>query len=265
MIFGDVHGNLVALDAVLAAAQRLGVDAYLFVGDVVGYGPEPLECIKRLLSFQQDGRLAWVVGNHELVVRGELDSQGYNEEARQTLAWTQQLLESTPWAQEFIASGKLTEQVNDLIWLAHDSLATPSNGHYHRYPQNAKSELACLRYQNGRVCFYGHTHKMRGEVLRDDGSVVLVPMDVVEPDSADPGPLRLRAKEFGWIGAGSAGFPVNEKRQPEFLILDDAVVDDWKIEKYAVTYPRQEARERALRVLGETCSAAVAERVMRWL
>jgi predicted phosphodiesterase len=265
MVFGDVHGNLVALETALAAGERLGAEGYLFVGDLVGYGPEPLECIERVMGLQQQGKLAWIVGNHELVVRGELDSEGYNQEALETLAWTRDLLDNTPWAQEFIASGTLTMQVDDLIWLAHDSLASPSNGHYHRFPQNAKSELACLRYYGGRVCFYGHTHKMRGELLRDDGSIVLMPMESPEPDSADPKPLHLHAQELGWIGAGSTGFPTNDGRRVEFLILDDAVVDDWTIEKYAMTYAREEARERAWRILGETCSAAVAEKVTRWL
>ncbi|MGA2221450.1 MAG: metallophosphoesterase family protein [Verrucomicrobiia bacterium] len=264
MVFGDVHGNLVALETALAAAQRLGAEAYLFVGDLIGYGPEPLECIERLLALQQEGKLAWVVGNHELVVRGELDSEGYNEEAMQTLNWTRELVDSTPWAKEFIASGNLTVQVDELIWLAHDSLASPSNGHYHRYPQNAKSELACLRYYGGRVCFYGHTHSMRAELLRE-GEVVLVPMETHEPEDVDPKPLLLPAQELGWIGAGSTGFPTSQGRRAEFLILDDSEGDDWKIEKYAATYSREEARERALRILTETCSTAVAEHVSRWL
>ena len=196
MVFGDVHGNLVALDAVLAAAERLGVEGYLFVGDLIGYGPQPLECIDRLLGLQRDGALAWVIGNHEMVVRGELDSEGYNEEARRTLEWTRGLVASTRWAKQFIDSGNLTVQVDNRIWLTHDSLATPSNLHYHRNPQNAKSELACLLYNKGRVCFYGHTHVMRGEFLRD-GAVVLAPMEAVEPDKPDPKPLRLSAPEFG--------------------------------------------------------------------
>lgn len=265
MVFGDVHGNLVALDAVLAAAERLGVEGYLFVGDLIGYGPQPLECIDRLLGLQRDGALAWVIGNHEMVVRGELDSEGYNEEARRTLEWTRGLVASTRWAKQFIDSGNLTVQVDNRIWLTHDSLATPSNLHYHRNPQNAKSELACLLYNKGRVCFYGHTHVMRGEFLRD-GAVVLAPMEAVEPDKPDPKPLRLSAPELGWIGTGSTGFPTNEKRQAEFLILDEAGGEaDWKIEKYAATYPRQEAREWAQRILTESCSRPVAERIARWL
>ena len=206
MVFGDVHGNLVALETALAAAQRLGAEGYLFVGDLIGYGPEPLECIERLLALQQDGTLAWVVGNHELVVRGELDSEGYNEEALQTLNWTRELVDSTPWAKEFIASGNLTVQVDDLIWLAHDSLASPSNGHYHRYPQNAKSELACLRYYKGRVCFYGHTHSMRAELLRE-GAVVLVPMEAHEPERRRPEAVAPSRTGTGLDRRGFDRFP----------------------------------------------------------
>jgi hypothetical protein len=101
--------------------------------------------------------------------------------------------------------------------------------------------------------------------LLRDGAVVLAMMDAVEPAALDPKPLRLPAAELGWIGTGSAGLPTCEGRRAEFLILDDGVEDDWKIEKYAVTYPRQEARGRTKRILTEACSAAVAEQIARWM
>ena len=88
LVFGDVHANLAALDTVLAAGRARGVEGYLFVGDLVGYGPEPLECIERLLPLQEQGSFAWVVGNHELAVRGEVDLEGYSTESMQTLEWT---------------------------------------------------------------------------------------------------------------------------------------------------------------------------------
>ena len=116
------------MDAVLAAGRRRGVEGYLCVGDVVGYGPEPLECIERLLPLQQRGDLAWVVGNHEMLIRGEVDPTGYSPEALETLEWTKALLRRNPRAKEFLESGTLTACANDLIWLTHDSLASPGSG-----------------------------------------------------------------------------------------------------------------------------------------
>jgi predicted phosphodiesterase len=264
LVFGDVHGNIDALDTVLAAGNARGAEAYLMTGDLVGYGPSPLECVERMLKLQEQGKLAWVVGNHELAVRGEIDPALYSEEAARTLTWTRGLVEANPPARQFIVSGELSVQVDELIFLTHDSLAEPGIGYYHRNPQNAKSELACLRYKKGKACFYGHTHQMRAEFLRD-GAVVLAMMETHETEGNDPKPLRLRAEEFGWIGAGSVGFPTNATRCPEFLILDDGDTAEWRIEKYAVKYSREAAKRRTVETLTPACGKDVAERIARWL
>lgn len=265
LVFGDIHANVLALDAVLEAGRARGVETYLFVGDLVGYGPNPLECIERLRPLVENGSLAWVAGNHELALRGDVGMEGYSAEAMQTLAWTKKLMEDKPWAKDFIESAYLTTCVNDLIWLAHDSLAVPSSGGYHRWPQNAKSELACLRYNKGRVCFYGHTHTLRAEVHEEEQGIVLTPMEAHEGEGNDEHPIRLRPGDLGWIGTGSAGFPINPKRRPEFLILDETDGHEWRVEKYMVEYPREEAKERIRTVLGPVCEKGVADRIARWL
>ena len=265
LVFGDVHGNVLALDAVLEAGRARGVEAYLFVGDLVGYGPNPLECMERLMPLTEGGSLAWVAGNHELAVRGDVDLNGYSDEALQTLQWTKNLLAANPWAKEFIESAYLTTCVNDLIWLTHDSLAAPSSGGYHRWPQNAKSELACLRHNIGRVCFYGHTHKMRGEAHETEKGVVLVPMNAHEGDGLDPHPIRLQPRDLGWIGTGSVGFPTNPQRRPEFLILDETDGQEYRIEKYEVSYDREKARERIRTGFGSGCNKDITDRIARWL
>ena len=264
LVFGDVHGNLAALDTVLAAGRQRGVETYLFVGDLVGYGPEPLECIERLLPLQEQGSFAWVVGNHELAVRGEVDLDGYSVEAMETLAWTKEQIERNAWAKEFLESGYLTTCVNDLIWLAHDSLAAPGTGSYHRWPQKAKSELACLRFNQGRVCFYGHTHTMRAELFVDP-VIVLAPTPPHSGEGLDPNPLRVKEGQMGWFGTGSVGFPTNRERRAEFLILDDSDAAQWSVEKYEVKYPRETARARVREVFGGVCGKEVVEQICRWL
>ena len=264
LVFGDVHANLTALDAVLAAGRQRGAEGYLFVGDLVGYGPEPLECIERLLPLHEQGDLAWVAGNHELLVRGEVDSTGYSPEALETLEWTRGLLKDHPRALEFIESGMIAVCANNLIWLAHDSLAQPGSGGYHRSPRNAKSELGALRFNKGRVCFYGHTHTMRAELHTDSG-VMLAPMPTQAGEGLDPNPLRLKPGELGWIGTGSVGLPTNRARRAEFLILDDSDAVQWKVEKYEVEYSRETARSQVRKILGTVCSKEVVEQICRWL
>jgi predicted phosphodiesterase len=264
LIFGDVHANLAALDTVLAAGRARGVEGYLFVGDVVGYGPEPLECIERLLPLQEQGSFAWVVGNHELAIRGDVEVEGYSTEALQTLQWTKDQIERTAWAKEFLESGYLTTCVNDSIWLAHDSLAGPGTASYHRWPQKAKSEIACLRYNKGRICFYGHTHRMRAELCNELG-IIMVPTPTHTTDGLDESPIHLKETELGWIGTGSVGFPTNPERRAEFLILDDADPSQWKVEKYEVTYPRETTRRRLSEVYGAVCDKEVVRQISLWL
>src|SRR5258706_2972172 len=262
LVFGDVHGNLMALDAAVAAGKARGAEAYLFVGDLIGYGPQPIECIERLLALRETTGLAWVAGNHELAIRGDLDSAGYNDEAQSTLKWTRDLLEKHPAAKEFLNAAELTLQVNDLIFLTHDSLAEPSIGHYHREARKAKSELAGLRFKKGKVCFYGHTHRVRAEIANADGNIVLPMFTPHLGKESDPRPIKLRENEIAWIGTGSVGFPGNEKRGAECLILDDS---EWRIEAYAVEYDRQAARARTREILAGTCSSEIAVHISRWM
>ncbi|MDW8343068.1 MAG: metallophosphoesterase family protein [Verrucomicrobiae bacterium] len=261
LVFGDIHANAVALDAVLAAADRHRVDAYLCVGDLVGYGPEPLECLARLWPLYRDQRMAWVAGNHDRVARGELAPSGILPEAEETLRWTRTLIEREPWAQQFLASGELLAKVAGGIWLTHDSLVAPGSGRYHRDTENAAQELKHLAGRNGRVAFYGHTHTMRGEVQA--GTAVLVaPMEAHAESGRDATPLRLNDGERAWLGTGSVGFPKRRKGAAEFLVLDD---QQWSVEKYAVAFSREEAKRRVRAVLGPVCSALVVERIERWL
>ncbi|NQU10466.1 metallophosphoesterase [bacterium] len=262
LVFGDIHGNVAALDAVLELGARLGVDAYLCLGDIVGYGPDPLACIERLAPLHRDQRLAWVAGNHDRVVRGEFEPVGYGAEAVETLRWVRRLLDTELWALDFLAAGQLVAKVSGGIWLTHDSLAAPGSGLYHRGTENAQVELGQLTVRQGRVCFYGHTHSMRAELLAPGHAVVLAPLKVHGDDGRDPAPLRLGPDERAWLGTGSTGFLTNKNRAAECVVLDDT---DWALEKYAVPYPRETTRQRVREVLGPVCTKEVVDRLVRWL
>ena len=81
-ILSDIHANLVALDAVLAAIGS--VDAIWQLGDVVGYGPEPDAVVDRLRAVEASG----VRGNHDAAAIGELETDLFNHDARRAIEWT---------------------------------------------------------------------------------------------------------------------------------------------------------------------------------
>ena len=206
-----------------------------------------------------------MAGNHELALRGDVESTGYSPEAIQTLAWTWEQMEDKPWAKEFIDAPTLTTCVNDTIWLTHDSLAVPSSGGYHRSARNAKTELACLRVNNGRVCFYGHTHTLRAELSEEEKPILLVPMTTHEGEGRDPHPVRLKTGR-SWVDRHGVGWiPDEPEASAGYLILDELEGNDWQVEKYDVEYPRDQAKEHVRKVLGPVCEKGIADRIAGWL
>ena len=83
LLLSDIHANLVAFEAVLADADGQ-YDQVWFLGDLVGYGPQPNECVERLRALSP---LA-LSGNHDWAVLGKLDADDFNTEARMLVRWT---------------------------------------------------------------------------------------------------------------------------------------------------------------------------------
>jgi diadenosine tetraphosphatase ApaH/serine/threonine PP2A family protein phosphatase len=89
LIVSDVHANLVALETVIRDAERDGpIDAVWSLGDCVGYGPQPGECIARLRGFEA----AMVAGNHERAATGAIGTEDFNPDAAAAAQWTKERL-----------------------------------------------------------------------------------------------------------------------------------------------------------------------------
>ena len=84
LVISDVHANLDALNAVLESAGE--VESVLCLGDIVGYGPDPNECIERLSTLPN---LTCIMGNHDAAALGLIDIDTFNKEARLSSRWTQ--------------------------------------------------------------------------------------------------------------------------------------------------------------------------------
>ena len=83
-VLSDIHGNLEALEAVLAEVDRHGVDLLYSLGDIVGYGPSPAACIEIVRS----RAAVSLAGNHDAAVAGLTSLEDFNEFARSAVAWT---------------------------------------------------------------------------------------------------------------------------------------------------------------------------------
>src|SRR4030042_343454 len=117
LVISDIHANLIALEAVLADAGQFNTAWCL--GDLVGYGPNPNECIERIAQLPN---LQCVLGNHDAAAVDSIEVDAFNPEARKTVLWTREKL--TPTNKEYLRS--LPERVNlDYITLVHGSPFRP--------------------------------------------------------------------------------------------------------------------------------------------
>ncbi|MCL4257006.1 MAG: metallophosphoesterase family protein [Anaerolineales bacterium] len=146
LVLSDIHANLTALDAVLADAGD--VDAVWCLGDVVGYGPDPNECIARLAALPN---LVCLQGNHDAAAIGQLALESFNHEARISVEWLRDVL--TPDSLTFLKTLQ-PMRVEHGVTLAHASPRQPVL----EYLLDSYSALENFDYFETPFCFVGHTH-----------------------------------------------------------------------------------------------------------
>jgi diadenosine tetraphosphatase ApaH/serine/threonine PP2A family protein phosphatase len=202
-VFSDVHSNLEALEAVLAACRDEGVDDHLFLGDIVGYYSQPNEVIERV-----DALRCWkmVLGNHDAACLEKTPLSAFNPPAAEAIRWTIPRLKPASW--RFLRSLRLREEIGD-ITLVHSSPFQSEQWHY----LTAEEDLVRnFRYFEGSLCFYGHVHKPFAAEQEPDGTVrVLEGTEwVLDPD-----------KRY-LINAGSVGQPRDGDPRTGFVTYDSA-------------------------------------------
>ena len=159
LVFSDVHANLTALEAVLADAGA--VDAYWFLGDLVGYGPDPAACIARVHALP---RVTRVLGNHDAAVLGQMPLEWFNSEAQRLILWTREQLSEADMA--FLAEAPEQAVFND-ITLVHGSPRAPVT----EYILTAEAAAEALKKAKTDFCFVGHTHQPVRWQEEADGSI----------------------------------------------------------------------------------------------
>jgi len=149
LVLSDVHANLEALQAVLEDAPAH--DAVIYLGDLVGYGPNPNECVECVQSLPG---LVALVGNHDLAALGQADLDAFNPIAQEAALWTGRTL--TNRSRDFLAGLGATTWSDD-YFLAHGSPREPIWEYLERDGQ-ARTSFGLFTQP---VCFVGHTHVPR--------------------------------------------------------------------------------------------------------
>jgi len=152
-LFSDVHSNLEAFKVVLDVLKEENVDKYIFVGDLVGYGANPKECIELLKRLAEDTGCVCVAGNHDYATCGKTSDIGYNHYAVDAIHWTKKQLNDEDIA--FLSDMKLVEKEEDLT-IVHANLIAPADWGYIIDIDDAFPNFSLMEKQ---ICFIGHSHR----------------------------------------------------------------------------------------------------------
>ena len=226
-ILSDIHGNLEALEAVLQDVRAQGADEIFCLGDVVGYGPNPRECVDQVMQFDR-----CVLGNHD---QGALyDPEGFSSGAEKAIFWTRDQLEmpngdaaKTQKRWEYLSELPRTFSVGPFTFV-HGSVRNPLNEYV--FPEdiyNAR-KLERIFALIDRYCFQGHTH-VPG-VFTEEGRFL-------SPDEVG-GKYPLPAAK-AMVNVGSVGQPRDMDPRSCYVLLTDQFVEFRR-----VPYPLERTMEK---------------------
>jgi predicted phosphodiesterase len=223
-VISDVHGNLPALEAVLEHAGREAIDELWCLGDIVGYGGKPREC----LALVSEHAAVCLGGNHDLVVSGVLDIAQFTSDAGVAARWTRSVL--TPDELELLA--RLSPSGSRAgVSLFHGSIRDP----IWEYVLTADVADASLRAQTTDLALVGHSHVQLALTL-GKGSL--------EGGKAEPGQEVARAgKQL--LNPGSVGQPRDRDPRAAWLLLEDESARFMRSE-YAIERAQSDIRAAGL-------------------
>jgi len=222
-VISDIHANLAALEAVLEdigdRAERIWC-----LGDIVGYGPDPNECVARV---QKEG-IVCVAGNHDWACLGKLDLGDFNPDARWACQWTMQELNLE--YKDFLDRLPMSLVLGEFT-LVHGSPRAPI-WEYITQPDIARESFA---YFDTRVCLVGHTHVPLSFHLPAEDAFVCERRWLSSR-------TRLRLDKGRWIlNPGGLGQPRDGDPSAPYILLD---TEEMSLEFRRVSYPFQETQMR---------------------
>ena len=226
LILADIHANLDALEAVLAAASAW--DHALVLGDLVGYGAAPNEVVDRIRALNP---IAIIRGNHDKAACGLEDGSNFNQVARVAATWTADTL--TPQNRDYLRDlPPGPEAIDDYVEICHGSPFDEDH-----YIFDADDALQALAVVGRPLCLFGHTHlpivfHYENELF--DGFV---------PESDQETTIALRPVARYLVNPGSVGQPRDGDARAAYAIYDSG---DLSLKLYRVDYPVDAAQRRIL-------------------
>lgn len=225
-LISDIHGNLEALRVVLADIREQGVSEIYCLGDIVGYGPNPCECLDLVIEHCE----ATILGNHDQATL--FDPDGFNPVAQRAIYWTREQLEDGPGTpsqrnRRWDFLGELHRTVSDGDFLfVHGSPREPTNEYV--FPEDIYNQrkMDALFNRIQKYCFQGHTH-LPGVFTPD--------YRFVTPEECN-NQYRL-VSDKAMVNVGSVGQPRDGDPRACYVILEDTALTYRRLQ-----YPVEETR-----------------------
>ncbi|MBB3204434.1 putative phosphodiesterase [Rhodopirellula rubra] len=208
-LISDIHGNLEALQAVMADIDAIGVDEIYCLGDIIGYGPNPCECLDLVMRRCKHT----ILGNHDQAAL--FDPDGFNPMALRAIYWTRDQLDAGNGSQSQVNArwdflGELPRFINDEPYrFVHGSPRDPTNEYvFPEYVYDTR-KMEILFSKIDQYCFMGHTHLP---------GVFTTSCEFISPEECDNTYTLGSTKLL--INVGSVGQPRDENNRSCYLILD---------------------------------------------
>jgi diadenosine tetraphosphatase ApaH/serine/threonine PP2A family protein phosphatase len=204
-ILSDIHGNLEALQAVLAGIAALGADTVVCLGDLVGYNANPNECVDII---RHDG-ITCIMGNHDAVACGLEDPGSFNPAAKESVLWTREQL--THENRSFLRELPRELTIGD-FFICHGSVHDTNRYILAKGDAQDNFSLMDMLPTRPTVCFFGHTHEQTSYSIEGP----LIAYELGES-------IRIESGKRYLVNPGAVGQPRDGDPRAAFLIYDAKV------------------------------------------
>lgn len=217
-IFSDIHSNLEALSAALEEASKRSADEIICLGDVVGYGADPSECLKKIRESAEE----IVMGNHDQAVEDLELRNHFSDWARIAIEWTANVLKPDEKKKIRAFTPIVIDPKKNVTW-SHSSIHEPGQFHYLFQKQDTDPSFQKLKTRFG---FFGHTHVPY--LFSKKGESRYLPA----------GSYQLEKEDQYLINPGSVGQPRDRNPKLSFALFDS---DELTLEIVRLDYDNQKA------------------------
>ena len=216
-ILSDIHANLDAFEAVLKDIEARGeVTAIYSVGDVVGYGPDPEQCVQKVNELCKGA----VAGNHDHGLLGLTSMEISNPIAKEAIEWSQDKV--TEAAKEIMRSWPMELDFEPGFKIVHANPVSPETWDYLLSVQNMELSFKHMK-EATRICVVGHSHiPFITELEGDTGRM--------SPYGGGGGKVFMKEGSRYLVNAGSVGQPRDQKPLAGYALIDDESIEIIRVE-----------------------------------